>query len=174
MEKTTREPNEAFANTVKIVGGLALAAFALGAALLEIGRIGDEAEEKQKPKRVPQTKPSEAIADAMRDLSVLQQDGQSLIDFMLVRYNALAVLGEHNHTLKGEEMDSVCRELGHFHKQCYDFEHKNDADQALAGWYLTSGQSSEVLFTKTLSNTEVGERLKGREHLIAYALGASA
>lgn len=79
------------------------------------------------------------------------------------------MLGRAGHSLTNEELDTLSKELGHFHKQYHSIR-GHDADRALTEWYATSGQDRTIPIYRLLSVCEAVENILNMPAYIAAAL----
>lgn len=163
---------------LRFIAGAAIAAIALGSALIELGRISDmQAKPVKKTGPKPQKRVSRGLtplASAAKAGALLlhakQEENEGIKSFMQKRYRGLYLLGRAGHQLNADEIDSFAREVGHFHAMCDRIE-KNTEDQDLASWYVTVGVSSSVDFIQSLKAHPVIEtEIKGAAAFMAYAL----
>lgn len=152
----------------RVATGLEILATALiiGAAVSEAFQRSERDEKEPQNKRGIST---QMTIHATRLLNRTQEQNESLQNFMQSRYYGLYLLGRAGHQLSSEELESVSRELAHFHEQYFKVV-GHDADRALAEWYKTSGQSRRIPIQTLLAKSVIVDKALGIPAYIAYCL----
>jgi hypothetical protein len=164
---TTTKENPVFdAFRIGIAGAIIGLALAKG-----FTELFDEADRKAGLAPTPDDSPkpaSEKIDWAALGRSMLAQPAKtdSLSEHLKQQYLALYLIGRSGEKLNQSEIESICKDLHHFHKQL-----DRESDWGPAAWYETVGTSHEIPLSHRLSlNPEIKE-LRVDDGYIAFALG---
>lgn len=84
-----------------------------------------------------------------KELLTKKHDGEPLEHFLRQKYTGLFLIGRAGTHIPDAELDELCSELGHFHKQCYDIT-GHDADRSLVEWYECRGVGLKIQLSNRL------------------------
>ncbi len=112
---------------------------------------------------------SQMVIVGIRLLELQRTEGQSLQDFMEIRYSALYLLGRAGHSLTEQELDEHANAFAHFHQQRYQL-FGQDVDRTLSEWYQTSGESRQIPLQTLLQKCELTNHTLDMSGYVSFCL----